>query len=110
MRSADPERAAYLAVQGAIKNSSQRCTAVKRALVTETIADDFADRALHYMRQLMTGDPSDPIVDVGTVISQEAAHLIARRARLMMGRQSASRRILSTYAPGSCSSDLRTCC
>ncbi|MBB4376354.1 phosphonoacetaldehyde dehydrogenase [Bradyrhizobium sp. SBR1B] len=79
LEDADPERAAYLAVQGAIKNSGQRCTAVKRALVAETIADDFADRALHYMRQLVTGDPSDPNVDVGTVISQEAAQLIARR-------------------------------
>ncbi|MGY3346996.1 acyl-CoA reductase-like NAD-dependent aldehyde dehydrogenase [Bradyrhizobium sp. USDA 4459] len=79
LEDADPERAAYLAVQGVIKNSDQRCTAIKRALVAETIADDFADRALHYMRQLMTGDPSDPFVDVGTVISQEAARLIGRR-------------------------------
>ncbi|WP_407185250.1 phosphonoacetaldehyde dehydrogenase [Bradyrhizobium centrosematis] len=79
LEDADPERAAQLAVQGAIKNSGQRCTAVKRALVAETIADDFADRALHYTRQLVTGDPSDPLVNVGTVISQEAAQLIARR-------------------------------
>lgn len=79
LEDADPERAAHLAVQGAVNNSGQRCTAVKRALVAETVADDFADRALQYMRQLMTGDPSDPFVDVGTAINHEAAQLIARR-------------------------------
>ncbi|MCP3460470.1 MULTISPECIES: phosphonoacetaldehyde dehydrogenase [unclassified Bradyrhizobium] len=79
LEDADVDRAAHLAVQGAIKNSGQRCTAVKRALVVDSIADEFAERALHHMRKLSTGDPSDPSVDLGTVINQEAAELIARR-------------------------------
>ncbi|MFB6464046.1 phosphonoacetaldehyde dehydrogenase [Bradyrhizobium tunisiense] len=92
---ADVDRAAQLAVQGAIKNSGQRCTAVKRALVVDSVADEFAERALHHMLKLSTGDPSDPSVDLGTVISREAAQLIARRvadaidvgAVLLLGNQ-----------------------
>ncbi|WP_315716403.1 MULTISPECIES: phosphonoacetaldehyde dehydrogenase [unclassified Bradyrhizobium] len=90
---ADVDRAAHLAVQGAVRHSGQRCTAVKRALVVEELADHFAERALHHMQQLSTGDPSDPCVDLGTVISEDAAQLIARRvagavaagARLLLG-------------------------
>ncbi|WFU39727.1 phosphonoacetaldehyde dehydrogenase [Bradyrhizobium sp. CB82] len=95
LEDADVDRAAYLAVQGATKSSGQRCTAVKRALVVESVADEFAERALHHMLKLSIGDPSDPSVDIGTVISREAAQLIARRvadavdagATLLLGNQ-----------------------
>ena len=42
MEDADLDRAADLAVQGATKNSGQRCTAVKRILVVESVADAFS--------------------------------------------------------------------
>ena len=41
MEDADLDKAAELAVQGATKNSGQRCTAVKRILVVESVADEF---------------------------------------------------------------------
>src|SRR3990170_2991688 len=41
MEDADPAKAAALAAQGSYKNSGQRCTAVKRILVHEAIADEF---------------------------------------------------------------------
>jgi acyl-CoA reductase-like NAD-dependent aldehyde dehydrogenase len=43
MEDADLDKAAELAVQGATKNSGQRCTAVKRILVVEKVADNFAE-------------------------------------------------------------------
>src|SRR5215216_2622822 len=43
MEDADLDRAAELAVQGATKNSGQRCTAVKRIIVVESVADDFSE-------------------------------------------------------------------
>src|SRR6266568_4437288 len=46
MEDADLDKAAELAVQGATKNSGQRCTAVKRVLVVETVADEFASQVL----------------------------------------------------------------
>src|SRR6185437_15773559 len=44
MGDADLDRAARLAVQGATKNSGQRCTAVKRALVVDDVADRLPKR------------------------------------------------------------------
>ena len=42
MEDADLDKAAELAVTGATKNSGQRCTAVKRILVVESVADAFS--------------------------------------------------------------------
>ncbi|MGH7072263.1 MAG: phosphonoacetaldehyde dehydrogenase [Acetobacteraceae bacterium] len=79
MEDADLDRAADLAVTGATKNSGQRCTAVKRILVVESVADAFKDKVLSWARKLKAGDPSDPETDIGTVISEKAAALFERR-------------------------------
>jgi acyl-CoA reductase-like NAD-dependent aldehyde dehydrogenase len=73
MEDADLDKAAELAVQGATKNSGQRCTAVKRILVVESVADAFAEKVLAKARKLKSGDPMDPNTDVGTVIHERAA-------------------------------------
>ena len=79
MEDADLDKAAELAVQGATKNSGQRCTAVKRILVVESVADDFAKLVLAKARKLKCGDPMDPSVDIGTVINEASAMLFERR-------------------------------
>ena len=79
MEDADLEKAAELAVTGATKNSGQRCTAVKRILCVEAVADDFAALVLEKARKLKCGDPMDPTVDVGTVIHEGAAREFERR-------------------------------
>ncbi|MBR0894619.1 phosphonoacetaldehyde dehydrogenase [Bradyrhizobium tropiciagri] len=79
MEDADLEKAAELAVTGATKNSGQRCTAVKRILCVEAVADDFAALVLKKARMLKCGDPMDPTVDVGTVIHEAAAKEFERR-------------------------------
>ncbi|MBK5654189.1 MULTISPECIES: phosphonoacetaldehyde dehydrogenase [unclassified Bradyrhizobium] len=79
MEDADLEKAAELAVTGATKNSGQRCTAVKRILCVEAVADDFSALVLKKARMLKCGDPMDPTVDVGTVIHEGAAKEFERR-------------------------------
>lgn len=79
MEDADLEKAAELAVIGATKNSGQRCTAVKRILCVEAVADDFVALVLRKARSLKCGDPMDPTVDVGTVIHEAAAMEFERR-------------------------------
>ncbi len=79
MEDADLERAAGLAVAGATKNSGQRCTAVKRILVVESVADDFAALVTARARKLEAGDPMNPATDVGTVIDEAAAKLFQQR-------------------------------
>ncbi len=75
----DLDQAAQLAVAGATKNSGQRCTAVKRILCVEKVADKFAERVVHHARAIKAGDPSDPETDVGTVIHEKAARLFESR-------------------------------
>src|SRR5215204_314295 len=67
MEDADLDKAAELAVQGATKNSGQRCTAVKRILAVESVADAFAEKVLAKARKLKAGDPIDPPTDVDHV-------------------------------------------
>jgi phosphonoacetaldehyde dehydrogenase len=56
MGDADLDSAARLAMQGATRNSGQRCTAVKRALVVESVAA----ATLALMKRLTVGNPMDP--------------------------------------------------
>jgi phosphonoacetaldehyde dehydrogenase len=79
MEDADLEAAAELAVQGATRNSGQRCTAVKRILVVKRVADAFAQAVLAKAKALKCGDPMDRTTDIGTVISERAARAIEDR-------------------------------
>ncbi len=79
MEDADLEKAATLAVQGATKNSGQRCTAVKRVLCVEAVADDFIPLVVEKAKAIKYGDPADPATDMGTVIHERAAELFERR-------------------------------
>jgi len=79
MEDADLDRAATMAVAGATKNSGQRCTAVKRILCMESIADDFVAKVTEKVKVLKYGDPMDPDTDIGTVVSEEAATLFETR-------------------------------
>jgi putative phosphonoacetaldehyde dehydrogenase len=73
LNESDIERAAILAVGGATKNSGQRCTAVKRILVDEAVADRFVERVLHHANAIKFGDPMDPDTDLGTIIDEPTA-------------------------------------
>ncbi len=73
------ERAAELAVLGATKNSGQRCTAVKRILCQEGVADRFVSHVADRARQIRFGDPMDPENDLGTVVHEDAARMIDKR-------------------------------
>ncbi|MFZ9553138.1 MAG: phosphonoacetaldehyde dehydrogenase [Limnohabitans sp.] len=95
MDDADLEEASNLAVQGSYKNSGQRCTAVKRMLVHEKVAEEFTDRVVAKTRAWSYGDPSDENNLMGTVIDEAAAQLfesrvneaVAQGARLLVGNQ-----------------------
>jgi putative phosphonoacetaldehyde dehydrogenase len=95
MEDADVEEAATLAAQGSYKNSGQRCTAVKRMLVHEKLADRFVELLVEKTRAWKYGDPMDPAMDMGTVIDEPAAQLfearvneaISQGARLLAGNQ-----------------------
>ncbi len=76
---ADVDEAVRLATTGAFKNSGQRCTAVKRIIVTAAVADLFAGKLVEAAGRLVAGDPMDPATDVGTVISERDAQTFEDR-------------------------------
>ncbi len=75
----DLAKAADLAVAGATKNSGQRCTAVKRILCQESVADRFVPMVLERAKKLRFGDPMDRTTDLGTVVHEKAAALFESR-------------------------------
>ena len=79
MDDADLDKAADLAIAGATKNSGQRCTAVKRVLCHESVADEFGALVAEKAARLKYGDPMDPDTDVGTVINEASAILFQDR-------------------------------
>jgi putative phosphonoacetaldehyde dehydrogenase len=103
MEDADLEKASDLAVAGSYKNSGQRCTAVKRILVQESVADRFVELLVEKTKKVTYGDPMDPATEMGTVIDAEAAEVMERRvndavaqgAKLLWGNQ----RKGALYAP-----------
>jgi aldehyde dehydrogenase (NAD+) len=93
MDDADLAEAAALAASGSYKNSGQRCTAVKRILVHERVAEPFIEKLLEATARVRWGDPLDPATDMGTVIDEAAAlefesrviEAVAQGARLLTG-------------------------
>jgi aldehyde dehydrogenase (NAD+) len=73
MEDADLDEASTLAVAGSYKNSGQRCTAVKRMLVHESVADRFVEMLVAKTKAWSYGDPMDGKLDMGTVIDEAAA-------------------------------------
>jgi len=103
MDDADLDEASTLAVHGSYKNSGQRCTAVKRMLVHDKVADAFTEMVLAKTRDWTYGDPSDEANLMGTVIDEAAAkgfearvnEAVGQGARLLLGNQ----RQGALYAP-----------
>jgi putative phosphonoacetaldehyde dehydrogenase len=93
MEDADLEEAATLAAAGSYKNSGQRCTAIKRMLVHESVAARFTELLVEKSRAVKYGDPMDPATDMGTLIDESAARsceervneAVAGGARLLYG-------------------------
>jgi putative phosphonoacetaldehyde dehydrogenase len=95
MEDADIDRASTLAVSGAYKNSGQRCTAVKRILVHESLADAFVEQVVAKTSAVKYGDPSSEDTQMGTVIDEDAARYcedavndaISKGAQLLCGHE-----------------------
>lgn len=79
LEDADVSLAVDLACAGTFKNSGQRCTAIRRLLVHESIADRFASLLAERAKKVKFGDPYQGDHTMGTVISEQAASAIERR-------------------------------
>jgi len=75
----DLDKAATIAVAGATGNSGQRCTAIKRILVQESVAYAFVPKVLEKAKALKFGDPMDPDTVLGCIISAKVAEIFEQR-------------------------------
>jgi aldehyde dehydrogenase (NAD+) len=93
LKDADMDLAVTLAAEGSFRNSGQRCTAVKRILVQESIKAEFTKRLVEKTKEYTCGDPSNPETKVGTVIDEQAAiyleevtkKAVAAGAKILLG-------------------------
>jgi phosphonoacetaldehyde dehydrogenase len=86
---ADVDEAVNITMAGTFKNGGQRCTAIRRLLVHESLADTFAERLAAKAGAIKYGDPFNPDTDMGTVITENAA--IEMEARVQKAIESGAK-------------------
>lgn len=93
LKDADLDLAASNIVSGAYSYSGQRCTAVKRILVVEEIADTLIEKIKNKIIKLRCGNPIESDVDIVPLIDTESVDFVwelindarAKGAKLIIG-------------------------
>jgi aldehyde dehydrogenase (NAD+) len=75
---ANLDMATDIVINGCFKNSGQRCTAIRRVVVDQNIADRFVEKLLEGVKSITFGNPFNN-VDMGTVIDVDSAKKIEER-------------------------------
>lgn len=70
------DKTATKIAQGAFSFSGQRCTAIKRVIVIESIADSLIQKIREEVSKYKIGNPMDQTVDIGPVINDRSADYI----------------------------------
>ena len=73
---ADIDAAVLGAVRGAYLNAGQVCMGVKRIIIDNSIADEFAEKLVEKTKELKMGDPLNPDTDIGPLINENAALMV----------------------------------
>jgi acyl-CoA reductase-like NAD-dependent aldehyde dehydrogenase len=68
---ADLDATLPVLVCGGLDNNGESCTALTRILVCQPLEDELVDRVGAAVTGLRTGDPFDPTVDVGPLITEQ---------------------------------------
>lgn len=76
LEDADLTQAVELTVQGAMKSSGEKCTATSRAIVVESIAEEFTRKVVERVRHLKVGPGTEQDAYLGPVISEAAREKI----------------------------------
>ena len=103
LEDADLDESAKNIVNGAYSYSGQRCTAVKRILVMEKVADELSTKIKNLVEKLSVGDPRENSV-IGPLINDKAADFVmnliedaeGKGAKLLAGGKREGRLIYPT--------------
>ncbi len=93
LKDADIDKAVTGVINGAFLNAGQVCMGVKRIIIENEIADEFAERLVEKTEKLVMGNPLDSKTTLGTLISEKAAmqveetvnNAVASGARILTG-------------------------
>lgn len=70
LEDADVEKAAAACALGAFGSTGQRCTATSRAIIMDSVADEFVERVLGLAAQVRAGHPMDEATTMGPSVSE----------------------------------------
>ena len=73
LKDADIDKAVKGVINGAFLNAGQVCMGVKRIIIEDEIADEFAQKLVEATKKLVMGNPLDTETTLGTLISEKAA-------------------------------------
>lgn len=76
-RSADASKIAKELVPAVYSFSGQRCTAPRRLIIAEETFDEFTEAFINAMDDLKTGNPEDPDMQIGPLISESQQNYTA---------------------------------
>ncbi|UOH75179.1 NAD-dependent succinate-semialdehyde dehydrogenase [Acinetobacter schindleri] len=76
---ADLEKAIKIGCQARVNNSGQVCTAAKRFILHEKIADEFKTGMLKAFQELKIGDPLDPETTLAPLSSADALEKLTKQ-------------------------------
>ena len=93
LEDADLEQAFKHAVNGRMSNAGQACTASKRFIVVEALADQFLEKFKAALQTFVPGNPIDKKTNLGPLSSEEALHklldqvdtAVAKGAKALIG-------------------------
>jgi acyl-CoA reductase-like NAD-dependent aldehyde dehydrogenase len=83
---ADLDLAVDKTLTGAFKNAGQRCDAISRVLVEDSVYDAFVKRAVDEAAEWTVGDPRADGVQVGPLVNATAAEAVQRLVADATGR------------------------
>lgn len=102
LEDADLDLAATIAT-GTFDNVGQRCTAIRRIIIDEKVADVFLARFVEKAAKLRYGNPQDATMDMGCLINEAAAITIQQRVEKALQHGSkllyGNKRIGALYSP-----------
>lgn len=78
MEDADVELAADAAAKGAFGATGQRCSATSRAIVVDSVADEFVSRLVEKANAITIGNGADPDTKMGPVVDKNQYDNIRR--------------------------------
>lgn len=83
---ADLELAVEKSVLGALKNAGQRCDAISRVLVEESVYEAYLERALKEVEGWPVGDPRAEGTKVGPMVNEDAATRVQELVEQAVGK------------------------